>query len=135
MAANERASNARRRLLGLMCCTCAIPLSPDRKGGERYCQACSPSLPREMRRVLMNFMHRDGWRVSFLEADCRTSLPCKLTFGDSAKIRTMVERYSCRLAEGRQALDRGIEIGRGSVWLSLTEQEYLVLKRQTGSRK
>jgi hypothetical protein len=27
-----------------------------------------------MRRVLMNFMFRDGWTVHFLEADCRTPL-------------------------------------------------------------
>jgi len=43
--------------------------------------------PRQRIRICMNFMFRNGWHISFLEADCRTSLPLKLTFADADKIR------------------------------------------------
>jgi hypothetical protein len=41
----------------------------------------------------MNFMDRDGWHISFLESDCKTSLPLKLTFAKEDKIRDIFERH------------------------------------------
>jgi hypothetical protein len=76
-------------------------------------------------RVLMNFMQRDGWRISFLEADCKTSLPLQLNFVSTDKIREMHERYGAlRMLEDKAALEHGIEIGRGGVWLNLTDEQY-----------
>ena len=47
--------------------------------------------------VLMNFMDRPGgWHVAFLEADCQTSLPVKLTFQSAEKIRIMQQRLDRR---------------------------------------
>jgi hypothetical protein len=41
----------------------------------------------KMHRVLMNFMEsRNGWHVSFLEANCQTCLSRKLTFADPSSI-------------------------------------------------
>lgn len=81
-------------------------------------------------RVLMNFMEwRNGWRVSFTEADCQTSLPRKITFTTPDKIRTMYERFGAsQLLEDKLALDHGISIGRGGVWLALNEEQYQKLK-------
>lgn len=79
---------------------------------------------RNSHKVLMNFMHRDAWHVAFLESDCRTSLPCKLTFVAPDKIRTMHQRFGSPLLEDRQALEHGISIGRGGVWLSLNDEQY-----------
>jgi len=81
-------------------------------------------------RIRMNFMLRNGWHVSFLEADCRTSLPLKLTFADADKIRDMYERFgSERTLADRAAVEHGIEIGRGAIWHQLTVEQYAKLKR------
>ena len=80
-------------------------------------------------RVLMNFMHRDGWHISFLEEDCRTTLPLHLTFAFSDKIVEMHARWGAyRTLAERAAVEHGIEIGRGGVWLKLTTEEYRRLK-------
>ena len=84
-----------------------------------------------LHRVLMNYMEsRQGWYVSFLEADCQTALPRKLRFASAEKIRTMHERFgSSQMSEDKNALEHGISIGRGGVWLSLSEEQYQKLKR------
>ena len=74
-------------------------------------------------------MERNGWHISFLEEDCRTSLPLKLTFAYADKIMEMYERWgTSRLLEDRAAVLHGIEIGRGAIWLRLTPEEYAKLK-------
>lgn len=84
-----------------------------------------------LHRVYMHFMLRDGWRISFLEADCKTSLPLKLNFVSEGKIREMAEHYGTgHVLEDRQGLEHGISIGRGGVWLSLTDEQYSKLKRR-----
>jgi hypothetical protein len=81
-------------------------------------------------RVLMNFMEsRNGWRVSFLEADCTTVLARKLTFADPDKIRIMHQRFGSQLLDDKNALTHGINIGRGGVWLTLDDEQYQKLKR------
>ncbi|MGA2167810.1 MAG: hypothetical protein ABSG62_06320 [Terracidiphilus sp.] len=79
-------------------------------------------------RVLMNFMARPGgWHISFLEKDCRTVLPLKLTFAKEDKIRAMHDRCGSQLQEDRQALEHGLNRRRGSCWLSLTAEQYQAL--------
>jgi hypothetical protein len=85
-------------------------------------------------RVLMNFQLRHGWHVSFLEEDCKTSLPLKLTFATPDKLRTMHQRFGAHLLEDRQGLEHAITIGRGSTWLTLDEEQYRNL-HQHSSRK
>jgi hypothetical protein len=77
----------------------------------------------------MHFQLRQGWQVSFLEADLKTPLPRTLTFADPAKVIEMAKRSGalCDLA-ARQALDYALQMGRGSVCLMLTEQQYTMLK-------
>jgi hypothetical protein len=76
----------------------------------------------------MNYMLRDGWRCSFLEEDLKTTLPRKLTFREPTKIIESAERCGgFKNLEERQALDHGIEIGRGGVWLNLTAEQYAKL--------
>src|ERR1039457_5684346 len=76
----ERASTTRMRLSGQICCACkvSLPPEPNQRPGERYCTRCAPR-----HRVLMQFMlAKDGWTVSFLEGDCKTSLPSPLHLPD-----------------------------------------------------
>lgn len=78
----------------------------------------------------MSFMLRDGWYCQFLEADLKTPLPKKLTLANSEKVVEMAERGGYTMnVEGRQALEHGIEKGRGGGWLLLTDDQYAKLKR------
>jgi hypothetical protein len=78
----------------------------------------------------MQYMdRRNGWYVSFLEADCKTSLPVKLTFGTADKIRIMYQRFGSQLQEDKHALEHGIRIGRGGAWITLNKEQYQRLRR------
>jgi hypothetical protein len=80
----------------------------------------------------MHYMMRDGWRISFLEADCKTSLPLQLNFVSEDKIREMHTRYGAsHVLEDQQGLEHGISIGRGGLWLTLTDEQYSKLHRPT----
>ena len=85
---------------------------------------------RPSHRVYMSFFFRSGWQVQFLEADLKTPLPRKLTFGDPDKIRELARRGEAMgTSESRQMLEHAIETGRGGVYLKLTLEQYARLKR------
>ncbi len=65
----------------------------------------------------------------FLEEDLKTPLARRLYFKGPEKIRIIVEKVGnfADLQE-RQALDYGLEMGRGGVWLQLTDEQYRRLK-------
>ena len=83
-----------------------------------------------MRKVYMHFMSRaDGWLCQFLEVDCKTPLRKTLTFADSDKIVELARRGGASFAlADRQAMEHGIEVGRGGIWLNLTDEQYRKLK-------
>lgn len=84
-----------------------------------------------LHRVYMQFMLRDGWRCQFLQSDLKTPLPRKLTFTTADKVLELVSRTAGRLdTETRQALEYGIELGRGGIWLELTPEQYHQLNRR-----
>jgi hypothetical protein len=75
-------------------------------------------------------MHRDGWHCQFLEADCKTPLPKKLTFANKAKLWELAEQRRLRDDPGGSPGDRtrDRERDRGGFWLNLTEEQYRKLK-------
>ncbi len=76
----------------------------------------------------MSFMYRDGWLCQFLEEDLKTSLPRKLHFQSEEKVRELARRGGGMLnLECLQAFDHAIEIGRGGVWLELSDEQYRTL--------
>ncbi len=77
----------------------------------------------------MYYMLRDSWLCQFLEEDLKTPLPRRFSFRDPEKIRAIVDKVgNFANLQDRQALDYGLEIGRGGVWLQLTEEQYKQLK-------
>jgi hypothetical protein len=83
--------------------------------------------------VYMYYMFREGWLCQFLEEDLKTPLPRQLHFRDAVKIRAIVEKVgNFADLQDRQALDYGLEIGRGGVWLQLTQEQYERLMDQRG---
>jgi hypothetical protein len=124
----ERASTTRMRLAGKICARCGNRLlDPPPTPGERMCSNCrSP----EIHRVYMYYMFRQGWLCQFLEEDLKTALPRRFHFRDAGKIRAIVEKVgNFANLQDRQALDYGLEIGRGGVWLQLTHEQYERLTR------
>ena len=84
----------------------------------------------ERHRIYMYFQFRNGWQCQFLEKDLKTALPRKLHFASADKVIELVERgggitdQECRLMLGQ-----AIATGRGGVFLRLTEEQYIKLKR------
>jgi hypothetical protein len=82
-----------------------------------------------MHRVYMSFMSRNGWHCQFLEEDLKTSLSKKLAFLSQDRMIELARRGGAVLnLETEQAIRHGIEIGRGGIWLNLTEEQYRKLK-------
>ena len=80
----------------------------------------------------MHFQTQSGWHCQFLEEDLKTPLPKKLTLVRQEKLFEIAERGGHKLdLEGRQALQHAIDIGRGGIWLELTEEQYRKLKGGT----
>jgi len=78
--------------------------------------------PNDRHRVYLSFQDRNGWQCQFLEADLKTPLPRKLHFTSPDKIIEIVERGGgLRDQESRLMLQPGISLGRGGVFLNLTE--------------
>lgn len=76
-------------------------------------------------RIYMRFTFRQGWRVTFLEADLKRTLPRSLTFADPDKIRQLARRgEAIGTSEGKLMLDDAIAHGGGGVFLNLTPEQY-----------
>ena len=59
----------------------------------------------------------------------------RLHFKQTEKIKEMYRRHAeTRLQEDEQALDHGLEIGRGGFCLRFNEEQYQVLRRPSGAR-
>jgi hypothetical protein len=87
------------------------------------------SSPMANHRVYMSYMQNGGWYCQFLEEDLKTSLPRKFTFAVSDKVIELVERAGgVKNTEARQALEHGISMGRGGLFLNLSEDQYSKLK-------
>ena len=110
---------------GKICCSCKVLLEPP-PARKRYCPKCQP----KRHRVYMHFMLLPkGWVCHFLEADVRTSLSKKLIFQDPQKIVEMAKKGGADfMSADRLALEYGINLGRRSLWLNLTDEQYKKLK-------
>ena len=79
----------------------------------------------------MSFMLWDGWYCQFLEADLKTALPRTFTFAIPEKIVELAERgRGLKDLATKQALEHGIQKGRGGIYLHLTLEQYNKLKRR-----
>jgi hypothetical protein len=98
--------------------------------GAHFCSQGAISRPNH-HRVLMKFMCRSGWQITFLEEDCRTALGLHLTFARPDKILEMQERWGENRTEtSLSQLKTDIQLGRpGSVWLVLTPEQYRKLRK------
>jgi len=78
----------------------------------------------------MQFMLKDCWRCEFLEQDLKTSAGNPLTLAAPDKVIELSRRGGDPMKlEDVQAIEYAIQMGRGSVWLYLTEDQYRKLKK------
>jgi hypothetical protein len=79
----------------------------------------------------MSFQDRQGWQCQFMEADLKTPLPKRLHFASSDKVVELLERaggFTDLLS--RLMLNKGISMGRGGIFLKLTEEQYSKLRKR-----
>jgi hypothetical protein len=82
-----------------------------------------------MPRVYMSFMLSHGWYCQFLESDLKTPLPQTFTFATEDKVMELARRCGAlKNLECRQALEHGLSMGRGGLYLNLSQEQYAKLK-------
>ena len=87
--------------------------------------------PMGKRKVYLYYMCNRGWECQFLEADLKTPVGRRMTFADPQKVIELAERGGAfKDLASRQAMDYGINMGRGSAWLWLTDEQYAKLKKR-----
>jgi hypothetical protein len=125
---SERSSSVRGRLAGKTCALCRPSLPPPHQPGEQLCTRCAAE-KKPPHRVYMHFQTQSGWHCQFLEQDLKTPLSKKLNLVRQERLFDIAEHggYALNL-EGRQAMQRAIDMGRGGIWLELTEEQYRRLK-------
>jgi hypothetical protein len=121
----ERGSTTRMRLNGEICCACKVGLPRPHTPGERYCARCKPPL----QVVYVAFEKKVSWHLVISDSNSHRRL-CTLVFADDDKIVELVKRSGgLTNLESKQTLERGINSGRGGVFLKLTPDQYAKLKR------
>ena len=79
--------------------------------------------------MYVSFQDRHGWQCQFLEADLQTPLLKRLHFASSGKVVELIQRAGGFTdQETRLMVNQGIEMGRGGVFLSLTDEQYAKLR-------
>ena len=73
----------------------------------------------------MYYMHTHrGWLCQFMLEDVRTPLPRKFIFQDPQKVVELAKKGGADFTSAdRQALEYGINMGRGAVWLNLNQEQ------------
>lgn len=87
-------------------------------------------LPAQRHRVYMSFVRNEnGWYCRFHHDDlAKTPITRKFVFSSAGKIHEAARRGNGLIdMESRDALDEAVTIGRGGVWLHLTEDQYSAL--------
>jgi hypothetical protein len=80
--------------------------------------------------VFMSFIHEKGWRCSFCNAD-RTPISRRVVFRGADKVFETARRGNGISNEiDRLCFQQEIAIGKGGVWLELTEGQYTSLCRR-----
>jgi hypothetical protein len=87
-------------------------------------------LPVQRHRVYMSFVrNEDVWYCRFHHDNlAKTPITKKFVFSSAEKIHEAARRGNGLIdMESRDALDEAVTIGKGGVWLHLTEDQYSAL--------
>ena len=119
---DERLVAGRNMRAGRICRSCRSPLPVPHSQGSKLCGFCA-----DKHLVYMYFRYRFKWHSGFRTQDGK-KLPKEVTFKDATSIREMVRRGNGLIDQwDRDGFELGLEIGRGGVWLRLSDDQYRAL--------
>ena len=119
---NEPFVAARNMHAGRICRSCKSPLPFPHTQGAKRCGFCA-----DKHLVYMYFRYSSRWHCGF-RTEARKKLPKEFNFGNVAKMRELVRRGNGLIDKwDRDGFELSLEIGRGGVWLRLSDDQYRAL--------
>jgi hypothetical protein len=119
---DEPYAAGRKMRAGKICRSCKSVLPMPHTEGAKLCDFCA-----ERHLVYLYFRERDGWHCGFRTED-RKKLPKEFCFRTAATVREMVRRGNGLIDKWDiDGFELGLEIGRGGVWLRLSDDGYRAL--------
>lgn len=116
---NEPLVAARKMEAGKICRSCKSPLPLPHTQGAKRCLFCA-----DKHLVYMYFRECFGWHCGF-RTEARKKLPKEFTFRSAATVREIARRGNGLIDKwDRDGFELGLELGRGGVWLRLTDGQY-----------
>ena len=119
---DEPIAVGRKMRAGKICSSCKRALPVPHTHGLKRCESCS-----QKHLVYMYFRHLGGWHCGF-RTETRKKLPREFTFNSSTKLRELAKRGNGLIDKwDRDGFELALEIGRGGIWLRLSDKQYLAL--------
>lgn len=107
---------------GKICNSCKVSLPGPHTPGSKRCSFCANT-----HMVFMYFRQHLGWHCAFTDEN-RKKLPRELTFKSSATVRELAKRGNGLVHKwDQEGFEIGLDVGKGGIWLRLTDQQYLAL--------
>lgn len=111
----------------------AVEIAPQKilSHWEHFERQRNQIFPSAKRRVYMSFVrNRSGWHCRFHQDDLpKTPISRQFVFRSAEKIYEAARRGDGLVGiESGEALDEAVAIGRGGIWLRLTEDQYSALR-------
>jgi len=119
---NEPITAGRKMRAGTICNSCKVALPVPHTPGLKRCESCA-----SRHLVFMYFRHRHGWHCAFT-TEARKKLPKEFTFNRSSTVRELASRGNGLIDKwDSKGFELGLDIGKGGIWLRLTDEQYLAL--------
>lgn len=119
---DERYVAARKARVGKICRSCKSALPLPHTPGPKRCGFCA-----DKHLVYMYFRYCSTWHCCFRTED-RKKLPRAVTFANAVSVREMVRRGHGLIDKwDREGFELDLEIGRGGVWLRLSDDQFRAL--------
>ena len=118
----DRVAAGKKMRAGAICCWCDTPLSQPHNPGLKQCPDCSGK-----HRVYMSIHLCSGWHCRFT-AEGRRPLPKRVIFSNTDPIIETAKRARGLISDwAREDLELAIDLGRGGIWLMLTDEQFQAL--------
>ena len=119
---NEPWKAARRMRAGKICRSCKSTLPPPHTQGAKLCDFCV-----DKHLVYMYFRYCFKWHCGF-RTEGRKKLPREFAFDHATALREIARRGNGLIDDwDRTGFELALEIGRGGVWLRLSDDQYRAL--------
>jgi hypothetical protein len=119
---NEPIAFGRKMRAGRICSSCKLSLPAPHTPSLKRCASCEGK-----HLVFMYFRQQSGWHCGFRTED-RKKLPREFTFKSSTTLRELARRGRGLVhAWDREGFEIDVELGRGGIWLRLTDEQYAAL--------